>query len=131
MPLSIDVLQFLKDEPSGGPERRVVKLRADIASKDELLEEIARQAAFPSYFGMNWDALNDCLMDLSWLLERELFIWHAGIPKLPKKDLAIYLTILCDAIVAWRKRGEHVLNAGFPESCRPRLVHLDGWDATL
>ena len=34
---------------------------------DELLSEFAFRFQFPAYFGRNWDALTDCLTDLSWL----------------------------------------------------------------
>jgi hypothetical protein len=34
--------------------------------KKGLLEKISRALDFPSYFGMNWDALNDCLTDMGW-----------------------------------------------------------------
>lgn len=34
--------------------------------KAELLQGIARALRFPDWFGHNWDALNDCLGDLSW-----------------------------------------------------------------
>jgi hypothetical protein len=40
---------------------------ARIADPAELLEECATQLAFPIWFGNNWDALVDCLADLSWL----------------------------------------------------------------
>ncbi|THF61598.1 barstar family protein [Pseudothauera rhizosphaerae] len=35
--------------------------------KAGLLRAIAAALAFPSWFGHNWDALSDCLGDLSWL----------------------------------------------------------------
>ena len=44
--------------------------RIDLAGctdKAELLARIARTLRFPDWFGHNWDALADCLCDLSWL----------------------------------------------------------------
>lgn len=38
----------------------------DVRDKTELLRAIAAALEFPDYFGMNWDALNDCLTDMSW-----------------------------------------------------------------
>lgn len=38
-----------------------------IHTKESLLSSIASSMKFPSNFGMNWDALNDSLRDLSWL----------------------------------------------------------------
>ncbi len=35
--------------------------------KMEFLAHIAKGLAFPSHFGSNWDALNDCLTDLNWI----------------------------------------------------------------
>jgi RNAse (barnase) inhibitor barstar len=40
---------------------------ARLASKTGLLGRAARALKFPEWFGKNWDALNDCLTDLSWL----------------------------------------------------------------
>jgi RNAse (barnase) inhibitor barstar len=39
---------------------------AEVRSKQELLDAVARELAFPDWFGSNWDALEDCLTDLSW-----------------------------------------------------------------
>ncbi len=36
----------------------------------ELFAELASLWGFPEHFGKNWDALNDCLCDLSWLNPR-------------------------------------------------------------
>ena len=38
----------------------------DVHSKDAFLERCAVDLALPSWFGRNWDALADCLTDLSW-----------------------------------------------------------------
>jgi RNAse (barnase) inhibitor barstar len=34
---------------------------------DDLLEELDTAFTLPDYFGRNWDALDECLADLSWL----------------------------------------------------------------
>ena len=44
--------------------------RIDLAharGKSGLLNQIATALRFPSHFGKNWDAVNDCLSDLSWI----------------------------------------------------------------
>ena len=38
-----------------------------VAGKAGFLGRAARALKFPEWFGKNWDALNDCLTDLSWL----------------------------------------------------------------
>ncbi len=42
----------------------------EIKSKDELLRRLSQVMKFPDYFGSNWDALEECLNDLSWLPAR-------------------------------------------------------------
>jgi RNAse (barnase) inhibitor barstar len=39
---------------------------AGLDGKAALLDRCAVEFALPSYFGHNWDALQDCLRDLSW-----------------------------------------------------------------
>lgn len=46
-------------------------------SKAELLAAVGEALSFPEWYGRNWDALADCLSDLSWLAGRgEVLIWH-------------------------------------------------------
>ncbi|WP_341647529.1 barstar family protein [Thauera humireducens] len=40
---------------------------ADCTDKAGLLRRFAEAFRFPDWFGHNWDALADCLTDLSWL----------------------------------------------------------------
>ncbi len=39
---------------------------SDCRDKDAALARIAQALGFPDWFGGNWDALADCLRDLSW-----------------------------------------------------------------
>lgn len=52
-----------------GFTHRILELRG-IRNKQEFLALAARDLAFPDWFGFNWDALQDCLTDLSWLPAR-------------------------------------------------------------
>jgi hypothetical protein len=36
------------------------------STKEALLQRMAKALRFPEWFGANWDALEDCLTDLSW-----------------------------------------------------------------
>jgi RNAse (barnase) inhibitor barstar len=40
---------------------------SEVGDKAELLAALADGLEFPEWFGGNWDALEDCLMDLSWI----------------------------------------------------------------
>src|SRR6266705_1900430 len=70
-----------------------------ITSKAELLAELAQRLHFPGYFGMNWDALDECIHDLSWLPVGPIVLKHADLPL--DNDVAnakAYLLILDDVV---------------------------------
>lgn len=79
------------------PERADVTIDESTQGKEQLLRRLAQGLCFPDYFGENWDALIDCLSDLTWSQAPEAIIDHAGIPYLPPKDLRLYLESLIDA----------------------------------
>ncbi|MGH8692277.1 MAG: barstar family protein [Burkholderiales bacterium] len=45
---------------------KLLLARVAFADKAALLQNIAKALDFPDWFGGNWDALEDCLTDLSW-----------------------------------------------------------------
>ncbi|WP_051176030.1 barstar family protein [Luteimonas mephitis] len=72
--------------------------------RDEVLERFAAALRFPEWFGGNWDALADCLGDLSWwpadgylLLLDHASAWRVSEPF----DFATLLEILNDAAMSW------------------------------
>src|SRR5690625_5058438 len=56
------------------------------SDKAELLASIAQALEFPDYFGHNWDALGDCLTDLSWLERPVLMLVFGGMDDLERHD---------------------------------------------
>lgn len=42
--------------------------RAPVFNKETLLHALYQSCQFPAYFGFNWDALEDCLKDFSWII---------------------------------------------------------------
>lgn len=81
---------------------------AGAAAKDALLERIAAALEFPAWFGGNWDALEDCLADLSWLLLPQAaghVLVIEGAAGLPADERGILVDILASAASSWRERG--------------------------
>ena len=85
----------------------VVRIPAKAKGKEKLLSVLAAKLRFPSYFGHNWDALEECLRDLSWLAEQpRVVIVHEALPfSSAGETLSIYQVILADAVAVHRQRG--------------------------
>lgn len=80
---------------------------AGCRGKDEVLERFAAALRFPDWFGHNWDALADCLGDLSWWPAPGylLLLDHAGGWRDAESgDFAVLLDILNDAAALWAAR---------------------------
>jgi RNAse (barnase) inhibitor barstar len=79
-----------------------------IKSKEELLEAFAETLSFPEYFGHNWDALEECIRDLTWLPRTNflLVFQHAdSLLGLGAKELAVVISILGEATFSWKAEG--------------------------
>ena len=85
----------------------VVRIPAKARGKEKVLGVLATKLRFPSYFGHNWDALEECLCDLSWLGDQpRVVIVHEAFPFSAAGDaLATYQSILADAVAVHRQRG--------------------------
>ena len=66
-----------KTAKAAGYEVISINLNRAKTSKD-FLTAVARGLKFPAYFGENWDALNDSLMDMSWYPARGYAIILTG-----------------------------------------------------
>lgn len=79
-----------------------------VTDKEGFLDAIGKALSFPDWFGHNWDALADCLTDLSWMPADGYVIvldnadaFAAASPA----DFATALSILQDAADSWREEG--------------------------
>jgi RNAse (barnase) inhibitor barstar len=79
-----------------------------VEDKAGLLEALARDLAFPDWFGRNWDALADCLADFSWrpaegylVLLEHCDLLHARAPD----DHLMALQLFAAAADEWREQG--------------------------
>src|SRR5690349_20987944 len=78
----------------------VVHVPARIGSKRLLLTVLAHGLSFPDYFGWNWDALEECLCDLSWIDPgRAIVLSHQDIPfAAGSTNRSTYISILTSAV---------------------------------
>ena len=78
---------------------------AGVAAKEPLLERLALALGFPDWFGANWDALEDCLADLSWRAGTGHVILLQRQGELPVDDLGVLVEVLGAAAEHWAGRG--------------------------
>jgi hypothetical protein len=78
--------------------------RLAYAGKERLLENFAAALEFPGWFGRNWDALEDCLADLSW---REASGYVLLIDQAtPGDEFGVLADILESTAQSWAGRGK-------------------------
>lgn len=79
-----------------------------INSKDRFLAALAHALRFPAWFGGNWDALEDCLTDMSWQPAGGYVVILAHADEFRTGDesgFALALRILKSAAEFWREDG--------------------------
>ena len=100
----------------------MVRIPRHISDKHDLLEVLASELRFPKYFGFNWDALEECLADLSWLEHSDAYLWHNDIPLLSHPNEArSYVQVL---IGVMNDPGKVKIHVSFPQSAKSRILEL-------
>jgi hypothetical protein len=88
-----------------GTELRLARISlAGARDKDALLGAWALALGFPDWFGRNWDALEDCLADLSWRPGGGHVLVVERFEALAKDDLGILTDILRSSAESWAGR---------------------------
>ena len=125
--MAINLSAFSFDARSASPDNKgdfVARIPADLSSKKALFFAMKKELQLPDYFGENWDALSDCLRDLSWIKQRRVELRHEDVPPLDPKDLATYLDILSDAVQDWKRSEDHELVVAFPPASGEKLARF-------
>jgi hypothetical protein len=74
--------------------------------KRALMHRIAAALGFPDWFGENWDALEDCLTDMSWREAQGHVLVFEGFQFLPADDVGILIDVLISAAEFWAGRAK-------------------------
>ena len=91
----------------------VARISVRIETSKQLFEHLDSTLNLPGYFGLNWDALYDCLRDFHWIEQHKIVIIHDQFPLLKQSDAAMYLSVLHDAVLDWKSGEEHSLEVIF------------------
>ncbi len=92
------------DRPTGKSAPGVWRIEfKGLRSRESMLKAIAAAMAFPPHFGVNLDALYDCLTDLPLEAGRDYRVVLADLPRSHDGD-AVH-AVFSDAVEAWRERG--------------------------
>ena len=73
-------------------------------------DEIGKALNFPNYFIHNFDSLDECLNDLSWITEKEIHLLIFNYDDLlfeEKYNLEVVNNILANAISELEENGKH------------------------
>ena len=110
------LLERLRDPARSGVYRARVRNDIEEATRASRLDVVAIDAAadvfagmaaalnFPPWFGANWDALEDCLSDLSWR-ERDGYV--LVLASYPGEDvLGVLIDVLRSVAEYWASRGK-------------------------
>jgi hypothetical protein len=79
-----------------------------IGDKAAFLAASAQAMRFPSYFGSNWDALEECLTDLAWAPAAGYVLLYdhvAHFASAHPTEWATARAILANAVAHWQARG--------------------------
>jgi len=74
--------------------------------KEGFLKKLAEALDFPNWFGGNWDALEDCLIDLSWRDAPGWVLIFRNFDALPRDERGVLVEVLASAAQFWAERGK-------------------------
>lgn len=76
-----------------------------LKTKQNFLNILNQELNFPSYFGSNLDALDECMRDLSWIQEKEIILNFNNINKLKDRNSELFY-LIHDALSFYKQYWE-------------------------
>lgn len=61
-----------------------------LKTSNSFLKIMSKELYFPEYFGFNYNALDECMQDLSWIPENEIIINFKHLDRLKEKNQPLY-----------------------------------------
>jgi Barstar (barnase inhibitor) len=99
---------------------------AGVSANVEFLASCAAALQFPASFGRNWDALADCLEDLSWQPAQGIVVqWRRGgdFVRHAPEDCSAALEIFAAAATYWQHKSRLLLVLLDAPSRRGHMLH--------
>jgi len=97
---------------SAAKEMQIVPVRlVAVRDKNAFLNALAKALQFPEYFGHNWDAFYDCLLDLEPGPGGTLLVLRdgSGFARADPEEFAAAMDTLADAADYWKGEGRALL----------------------
>jgi RNAse (barnase) inhibitor barstar len=122
--LPVEVVEEIADRLGW---RLVLLDGAEIADKDAFLEQCAALFGLPEWFGMNWDALEECLAELELDTPGLVVVWPGWheMAEAEPDDFAVAIDILRTSAQTWADdgvRGGVLLVGQGPSVDAPELI---------
>lgn len=84
---------------------------SDMKTKEQLMTTMKEAFSLPDYFGMNWDALDEAIKDLSWMddvnvISISIMNSNQVLADATEKDCNIFKQIMDSAVTYWKTADE-------------------------
>ena len=106
---------------------KLVTINNTIRGAKELFQFFCASLRFPYSTVTNFSAFRDVMMELDWLQEKEIIVYHDSLPLLDKQEMAYYIDFLNLIDVEWEKSSERAEIVKKYMKSQGDEIPLDSW----